>query len=167
MFDFNISNLTPEKIALMSSGIMISVIIILVLFKQKNHYPYFACETLLTRAELKFFSVLSAVTKNKYGISCKVRLADIINCSEQNWHRGYGPKISSKHIDFVLFDIKTSDIILCIELDDKSHNRPDRIKRDHFVNKALKVSNVPLLRVPVSKGYDMAALEKNIVLSLQ
>jgi len=121
----------------------------------------------MTRAELKFYHALKSVTQNRYQIAPKVRLGDIITCDEVNWHKGYGPKISAKHIDFVLYDEKTSEILCCIELDDSSHNRLERQERDKFVNKALQVADVPLIRIPVSKGYDLALIEKEIAITLK
>ncbi len=162
MFDLSFENLSYLFI-----GLVTSVIILLAITKIKTRYPYFSRGTLLTPAEQKFYKVLKAVTKNKYDVACKVRLADIINCSDINWRRGYGPKISSKHIDFVLFDPVTTDILLCIELDDKSHERKDRQIRDDFVNKALKAGKTPLVRFLVAWGYDMARLEVDITRAIQ
>ncbi len=162
MFEFS-----APIIAYLLCGILVAIIICLAFFKKRQSYPYYARQELLTAAELQFFNVLMAVTKNKYHVNCKVRLADIINCSDYHWRKGYGYKISSKHIDFVLSDPNTAAIILCIELDDKSHSLPARKYRDKFVNKALDKAAVPFLRVPVTRGYDMAKLEKDIVLALQ
>lgn len=162
MIDFEAS-----KILILGAALIVGFIVALFLFRKKERYPYYACDTLLSAAELKFYGVLRAVTHYKYDISCKVRLADIIQCTEYDWHRGYGPKISSKHIDFVLYDPKSSKIILCIELDDSSHALPNRVKRDKFVEGALKSAGVNLLRVPVARGYDMARIEKEIVLATQ
>ncbi len=89
----------------------------------------------------------------------QVRLADIINCSESDWQKGYGPKISAKHIDFVLFDKNTTKIRLCIELDDPSHDKPERKRRDVFVNKALESAGVPLLRILTADMHN----EKDII----
>ncbi len=160
-------NLTPDIIAYIFIGVLIATIIALILLKRREKFPYFARDTLLTPAELQFYKVLKAVAQNRYDVSCKVRLGDIINCTDYYWHKGYGPKISAKHIDFVLHDPNTSEIILCIELDDKSHNRLERIARDKFLNKTLETADVRLLRVPVTRGYDMAKLEKDIVVALK
>lgn len=160
-------NLTSENIIYLTIGALIAIIFCLIAFKRREKFPYFSRETLLTKAELKFYKVLSAVCHGRYDVSCKVRLGDIINCTEYYWHKGYGPKISAKHIDFVLHDFETSEILLCIELDDKSHNLPERIKRDKFLNAALDAANVPILRHPVTKGYDMARLEKDIAVALK
>jgi hypothetical protein len=158
---------SAPAIAYIFCGLLAAIIICLVLFKRRETYPYYARQELLTAAELQFFHVLIAVTKNKYHVNCKVRLADIINCSTYHWRKGYGYKISSKHIDFVLSDPDSAAIILCIELDDKSHDLPARKSRDKFVNKALNKAGVPFLRLPVTRGYDMGKLEKDIVLALQ
>lgn len=160
-------NFTPQAISYIFIGLCFCVIFGLILFKRREKFPYFAAQTLLTAAELQFYKVLKAVTVGRYDISCKVRLGDIIKCTDYYWRKGYGPKISAKHIDFVLHDPDTSEIILCIELDDKSHNRPERVARDKFLNKALDTADVRLLRIPVTRGYDMAKLEKDIVVALK
>lgn len=134
--------------------------------KRNNNFPYYAHEKLLTNAEIKFYHVLNKVIPDTQSISCKVRLADIIQCSQKNWRKGFGYKIAAKHIDFLIFDIETSRIILCIELDDKSHTLPHRIQRDIFVNNALQKATVPFLRIPVAFGYDMAFLQKEIRLAI-
>jgi len=158
-----------------SYSLIISIIVVFTLLiffvwfilKSQKPYPYYSRETLLTKAELKFYKVLKQAIPKTQEISCKVRLADIINCSDINWKRGCGPKISSKHIDFVLFDEETSDIILCIELDDTSHTLPQRHKRDIFVDQSLKTSQIPILRVQAARGYDLAFLNKEIKLAIK
>ena len=89
-------------------------------------------------------------------------MADIITCTDANWARGYGAKISSKHIDFVLYDRGTFEIKLAIELDDSSHQKSDRQKRDQFVNESFRAAQVPLLRVPTSSRYDVNELRHEI-----
>lgn len=149
--------------AIAVTAILLSLVLI---FRKKQRYPYFSRKTLLTDAEQRFYSVLKAATVSKYDISCKVRLADLINCSDTNWRKGYGPQISSKHIDFVLINPETSQIILAIELDDKSHDLLHRQKRDAFVDKALESAFIPILRIKVKKGYDLAFISYQINLAL-
>ena len=45
-------------------------------------------------------------------------------------------KIQSKHVDFVITD-KDARIKAIVELDDNSHNKPDRMERDNFVDEVL------------------------------
>lgn len=135
--------------------------------KTHRKYPYYSRVTLLTKAELNFYKILQKVIPQNQSISCKVRLADIINCTDKHWKGGHGFKISSKHIDFVIFDDQTTNILLCIELDDSSHALPHRKKRDVFIDKSLDSADIPILRVKASRGYDMAFLQKEIKLALR
>jgi hypothetical protein len=144
----------------------LSVLVLIFIFLGREQYPYFARETLMTRAELTFFHALSTVIDKGLIIAPKVRLADVINCTEKNWALGYGPKISSKHIDFVLAEKFSGKILLCIELDDKSHLKPDRQRRDQFVNKALAAAQIPFLRVPVTRSYPLQDLRNLIEAAL-
>ena len=109
---------------------------------------------LLTRNEACFFKTLVALIGHRYAISCKVRLADIITCSEEGWRYGTANRISQKHIDFVLSCPRSSRIVAAVELDDRSHRRPERERRDAFVNRLFQNMRVRLIRVPASWTYD-------------
>lgn len=109
---------------------------------------------LLTQNEAAFFRVLTAVVADRFRISCKVRLADIITCSDRDWKLGYANRISQKHIDFVVSCAQTSRIVACIELDDCSHRRRERRGRDAFVNRLFRDARVCLIRVPARWEYD-------------
>ena len=52
---------------------------------------------------------------------------------------------------------------ICIELDDKSHKRWDRIQRDNFINKLFEDLEIPLLRYPVYENYYKKKLKKQIL----
>ena len=109
---------------------------------------------LLTRNEAAFFQVLMMVVGDRYLISCKVRLADIITCSDRDWKRGYANRISQKHIDFVVSCAQSSRIVAAIELDDRSHQRRERRGRDAFINQLFRNARVQLIRVPARWDYD-------------
>ena len=127
-------------------------------------FPYYACDTLLTPAELKFYKILKMAVPRGIYICMKVRMGDIINCDEKAWAAGWGPRISAKHIDFVLIDVDTTEIKMAIELDDSTHiTNQDRIDRDKFVNKSFDVADVPLLRIKTQKWYDVEELKNLIV----
>ncbi len=52
----------------------------------------------------------------------------------------------SKSVDFAVVQMTTGNVVLVVELDDQSHNRPERRDRDMFVNSALELSDVPVRR---------------------
>ena len=90
----------------------------------------------------------------------KVRLMDIVDVPDKAW-REYGAPASGMHLDFVLAHAETAAVRLVVELDDRSHERPDRRERDRFKNDALTSAGVPILRVKVG-WYDAAELRESI-----
>ncbi len=142
--------------------IAIFIILFATLYGFRPRYPYFVQKAILTKAEIHFFKTLRDALPEHFAIAPKVRIADIITCTDANWARGYGAKISSKHIDFVLYDRETFEIKLAIELDDKSHQKSDRQKRDQFVNESFRAAQVPLLRIPTAARYDVTVLREMI-----
>lgn len=141
--------------------LIITIILIYFVFVIRNRkFPYYACDTLLTQSELRFYQVLKQAIPTNMAIMMKVRMADLINCNDTHWKSGWGPRISAKHIDFVLIDPVTTKIKCAIELDDSTHRtNTDRIDRDKFVNKAFEVAGIPLLRIPVHKTYNIKDIQ--------
>ena len=74
-------------------------------------------------------------------------------------------KIARKSIDFVITE-QNLKIKLCIELDDYTHNKQNRIYRDKFVNEVFKSTDVKILRIPVQNFYNMEELKTKIEESL-
>ena len=130
--------------------------------RQLSFHRFRARPYLLTRNETAFFRVLATVIGHRYLISCKVRLADIVTCDEQDWRRGHANRIAQKHIDFVIADIESSRIIAAIELDDRSHDRPDRQERDEFINALFLHLDIRLIRFPAAWRYSRQSVENAI-----
>lgn len=128
-------------------------------------YPYFKNTALLTPAEISFRHSLKIVVGNSYDINAKVRLADLISVHKglpkSEWSRAFN-QIKAKHVDFVLVDKITTEILCGIELDDSSHNTPKRQQRDGFVEAALKRANLPLLRFKAEHTYSSKEIEQAI-----
>ncbi|MGN0630254.1 MAG: DUF2726 domain-containing protein [Ruminococcus sp.] len=105
---------------------------------------------LLTKNEYSFFQKIKPVIKkHNLNILCKVRLADLIEpiptVNKSEWYAGFN-RIKSKHIDFVLVT-ENMQVVMLIELEDNSHLKEDRIKRDNFVISALKQVDYKLICV--------------------
>ena len=116
----------------------------------------------LTPAEAAFFAVLREATASDWLIMSKVRLADLVHAPHgREWQVAWN-KISQKHVDFVLCDPATVRPRLVLELDDRSHRRPDRVERDAFVDRVFADAAMPILHVPVRRHYDAAALRGQI-----
>lgn len=120
--------------------------------------PYFSREFLLTQGETAFYQVLRKAVPDGLALCFKVRLCDLIDCAPDARRKGFWSKIAQKHIDFVLVNASDTSISLAIELDDRSHDRKDRRDRDAFVDGALDVAGIPILRVPTAAEYDAKAI---------
>ncbi len=104
-------------------------------------------EYLTTENERKFFYALKKAIGEDYLIHCQTSLIAIVEPIEyKDKSRAW-----SKRVDFVITDNKTK-IIAVIELDDSSHNKANRIKRDKYVNNALEPHH-PLIRFNTEKFY--------------
>lgn len=127
---------------------------------QSKINPYHSRSFLLTRNELAFFHALHAAIESRFCLFTKVRLADIVGCSDALWDQEPGRKIAQKHVDFVLCERASSRIILVIELDDRSHRRPERKRRDLFLNQLFRDADIPLLRHRAQDSYQPSALKQ-------
>lgn len=114
--------------------------------------PYVSRQMLLSQGEQCFYHALRIAVGHHLNISMKVRLADVVTCSEDDWQL-HGVKIAQKHLDFVLCDPHTSEILVAVELDDKSHNQASRQERDQFVDEVLWSCGVVLLHIRASSQY--------------
>jgi hypothetical protein len=127
---------------------------------------------LLTKAESSFIKELYKIIPEHIMICPQVRMADVLVVSDKVKKKNFKSlfyKISSKSVDFVFCDKKTMEILFCMELDDPTHNRKDRIERDKLVNTAFYDAGMPLIRVPFSGSVnkiDYKKLETEIKASL-
>ena len=76
--------------------------------------------------------------------------------------RAWQNKIDRRSVDFVLIDRATLRPIAAVELDDVTHRRPDRQKRDHEVDRLFAEAGLPLLHVPAAAAYDAAELRRQL-----
>lgn len=116
---------------------------------------------LISLTELNFYNTLLEITKElDLILFSQVSLYNIIETKYNN--QSAFNKIKSKTIDFVLVDKNNCRIKLCIELDDYTHNRYDRIERDKFINKLFLDLEIDLIRFKASNYYNKEALKKRI-----
>ena len=122
--------------------------------------PYTKRASLLTPAEQRFYRVLLQAVPSGLTAFVKVRLLDVVNVPHRAW-REHGAPASGMHLDFVLADAATTEVRLVVELDDRTHERPEVRQRDRFKDDALASAGVPMLRVNVGR-YDVGELTARI-----
>ena len=129
-----------------------------------NGNVYLVKNNPMTETEKKFVSYLKPLT-DKYNLIIlpQVQLQSIFKQINNKDITAFN-KIKSKSIDFAIVD-NNYNYKLFIELDDHTHNRQDRIKRDIFVNNLFNTYNLKLKRIQVKKDYiqDIENIIKEVV----
>jgi hypothetical protein len=154
----------PALPLLIVAGAVAAIVVLWWAFRPRR-LPYSKRSSLLTAGELRFYQVLLQAVPPGMALFVKVRLMDVVWVPDDAW-RTYGAPASGMHFDFVLADAASTEPQLVIELDDKSHWRPETRKRDAFKNAALAAASVPILRVTAARRYDAADLRARIQAAL-
>lgn len=112
----------------------------------------------MNESEQALFINLHKVLGDEYILLSKVRIEDFVEVNKQkesnhNNRWGLRGRIKSRHVDFLVCDRATTEPLLAIELDGKSHNDPRRQGRDHFVDELYKAINLPIEHVHVGGNF--------------
>ena len=126
-----------------------------------NNIKYLVKHNPMTETERKFISYLKPFAdKENLIILPQIPLQAIFKNIDKKDISSFN-KIKSKTIDFAIVD-NNYNYKLFIELDDYTHNRTDRIKRDIFVNNLFNIYNLKLKRIKVQNYYNLDELESII-----
>jgi len=150
-------------------SIVILILLVIFFLITRPREGYVKVDSIFTPAELKFYKILNEILP-EYVIFGKVRVADIINVDSKKAGRKYLKyfnRISKKHVDFLICDRETLSPLVAIELDDRSHERKERVERDEFMDKVFGMADLPLLRFRVQKKYDKRKIREKIKNALQ
>ena len=121
--------------------------------------PYRRKANFVTPTERAFYHALRSAVGPDVTVLVQVRLLDLLYLpGRTRGRRAWLSRAAQKHIDFVLCHRSTLQPFLLIELDDPSHDRPDRVDRDVFVDRVLATAGWPLERVRAAAAYDRDAL---------
>ena len=97
----------------------------------------------------------------------KIRLADllIIDKNQQDFNKWFN-RIKAKHIYFIFVD-NDYRIKMLVEIDDVTHNRPDRQARDDEVNEMFRQQGIEILHIKTwGQRYGAEELETIITKAL-
>jgi len=117
---------------------------------------YVARTHLMSPSERQVYRVLEKAYGDRYRIFCQVRVVDLIQPNTKkyfSWTKEYKSlfrQISQWHFDYVLCEKKDFKVKCVLELDDQSHERPDRKKRDRILNRACEVAGIRLERMKIN-----------------
>lgn len=123
--------------------------------KPEVEIAYAIRDDFLSPAERSFYGVLLTVTGTGLVVCPKVALGDLFFAKPEDARqkRILMNRIDRKHVDFLLCKPGTMRPVAGVELDDRSHDRPDRRERDQFVETVFRAAELPLLRFPAQHSY--------------
>lgn len=123
------------------------------IFSKKSYF--------FTPAERKFYSVLVEAVGDEVIVFGQCRVADLIDVDSKKYFGAFN-RIKSKHVDFVLVEKSDFSLLCAIELDDKSHRRFDRVKRDKFLDDLFAQVGLPLFRFKVRSEYSVRDIQEGL-----
>lgn len=151
-------------------SIVVVALIILAFFVKKSGQktaqeisPYIQKQYFMTNAEKDFFLLLTRIIGDRYYIFSQVSVNSLLTIDRSGKEFIHHlNKIRQKSVDFVLVEKNTMRTLLVIELDDRSHLKPERVARDQFLDAAFAAAGLKLLRIPNQRQYDYSALSQQI-----
>jgi len=118
--------------------------------------PYVLADHLFSPAERSFLGVLDHVLGKDFRVMGKVRVADVLgiaSCQTRSvWQKAFN-QVSAKHFDFLLCRPDDLQPVCAIELNDLSHKRSKRRRRDDFLQDACAAAGLPLVFFPAQRSY--------------
>lgn len=111
--------------------------------KNQSSQAKYQSKQLMSEYEKYFYEILSKNFAQDYIIMPQVNLASIIE-KIKDFPKQYQNELY-RNIDFGVFDKNSMKPLLLIEINDKTHNQPDRIKRDLKVKEICNQANIKLI----------------------
>jgi very-short-patch-repair endonuclease len=105
--------------------------------------PYYAKKPLSQPEQVLYFRLIDSLPE--YIILAQVQLSRLLGVKKGHNFYEWNNKINRMSCDFVVCR-KDSSIVAVIELDDKTHQKPERQKADEKKDKALTAANVKIIR---------------------
>ena len=150
---------------LLGFALVLGLLAVLIRLFAPRHEADYRKREFLSPAERSFLGVLSQAADDDWRVFAKVRIADVLTpakgMSRSRWQSAFNA-ISAKHFDFLLCDPADCKPTLTVELDDKSHDKPSRRRRDRQVEAACASAGLRLIRVKAARTYQIAEIRDQI-----
>lgn len=150
----------PPNVFLIGAIVLLALVGFLLVAKPPRPASPYRRKPLLSAWERKALPLLIRQLPPGFHLCAQVRLADmlVITVRDPRARQVALNRVASKSVDFVVVDAASGEAVLVIELDDRSHARPDRQARDAFVNNVLHDAGIPIVRFMPSQRIDIRPL---------
>jgi len=123
----------------------------------------YSAKNLLSENEKKWFAAFKEAFPNAH-VLAQVALNQLVKAEGAKW-RSAKNKIDPRSIDFVLLS-PALNVLMAVEIDDKSHRLEQRRADDEKKNKALRDAGIILMRFPALPVPTSENLKKAVVETL-
>jgi hypothetical protein len=108
----------------------------------------YRAKSLLSAWEAKALAEIQSDLPRGYHLCPQVRLADAVEIVQRDpsLRRAALGRVAQKSVDFAVIDGQ-GRVSLVLELDDRSHDRADRRRRDEMVDAVLAHCGIPIKRI--------------------
>lgn len=149
----------PSLTSILALLILVCIIIVVLALTRKSSepgqvsiddmpvWPYVPRELMTAPERVLYVRLRQALPE--YLIFSQVQLCRMIEVDPAADKQAWFNRINRMSVDFVVCAPDGARILAAIELDDSSHQRPDRIKADSKKDKALASAGIPIIRWPV------------------
>ena len=119
----------------------------------------------MTNSEVRFFARLQEAMPEHF-IFAQVQLSRLIQSTDLDDAAFWFNRICRMSADYVLVDRNAQTIIAVIELDDWTHDKPERQRADQKKTKAIESAGLPLIRFDGRRMPDSKQLRQEILRQL-
>jgi hypothetical protein len=115
----------------------------------------------MTDSEVRFFVRLQEAMPDCL-IFAQVQLSRLVKCPDEAEEKFWFNRISRMSADYVLVHPNAQQVLAVIELDDWTHDRPDRRRADAKKDKAIRSAGLAMIRFDGRKMPDVPELRRQI-----
>jgi len=142
-------------------GLLVVLLLLWLVVRRKSATAAMPVIPKLTPVEMTFRSILEKAVGDRYLVHCKVPITQLIEPSQAQ-SPGQVKRalraVSGKIIDYVVCNAADGEIICLVELDDHRYESNKDYRRDLELEGFCYQVALPMLRVPVQKGYNLTEL---------
>jgi len=136
--------------------------------KPSSHYK--KRPSVMNSSERELYLILKNTLADKFIILSKVRIEDFVDADNQSleWRKRQSlrGRIKSRHVDFLICNLFTTEPLYAIELDGYSHRGDSKIERDIFVDELYKNIGLPIEHIRVGSNFaDEVERIKNLLIT--
>jgi hypothetical protein len=131
--------------------------------EKNNNYPvrktnFYTKKNYMTETEKRFYDVFISIVGDSYVVHPQINLASVI---KKNGNFKFQSELY-RNVDFGIFNKHTHELLLLIEINDETHYKYSRKKRDVGVENLCKEAGYDFIKFWVNQPNDYNYVEQRI-----